>query len=363
MLSNIQTDKDFAQKLIKYSRALAKKSNRRISLMEVCGTHTTAISKSGLRGLLSEFVELRSGPGCPVCVTNQIDIDRMIALSNIPEIVVATFGDMMRVPGTNSSLEIEHAKGASVKVFYSPMEAVDFAKSHPDKEIVFLGVGFETTTPVIASSISHAGTLGIRNYSVFSAHKIVPPVMRALINDPELHVDGFILPGHVATIIGRKVFDFISSEYHIPAVIAGFEPSDVMEAVYILLKQVSENKAETTNNYTRLVHEDGNLKAKQIMDTFFEPADVSWRGFGVVPNSGLRIKGVFSNYDASKKFKINIPQSVPPKGCSCGDVLKGRIKPDECVLFGSACNPSYPIGPCMVSSEGACAAYYNYGSN
>ncbi len=359
-IKNSDASKLLAQKLVEYSRSILKKINRRISLMEVCGTHTTSISKSGLRGLLSEFIELRSGPGCPVCVTDQTDIDRMIALSNVPKTVVATFGDMMRVPGTSSSLEIERAKGASVEVFYSPMESVAFAKNHPDKEVIFLGVGFETTIPVVASSISYASKSGIENYSVLSVHKLVPPVMKALINDPDLHVDGFILPGHVSAIIGRKIFDFISSEYHIPAVIAGFEPNDIMEAVYILLKQISENKPETINNYKRLVHEDGNIKAKQMIEMFFEPDDASWRGFGVIPESGLKIKDAYSRYDASKKFKINVPKSLSPKGCSCGDVLKGRIKPDECPLFGSACSPSYPVGPCMVSSEGACAAYYYY---
>lgn len=359
-MNNVELNKKILQKLNELAQKAADKLCRQITLMEVCGTHTTAISKSGLRSLLSDSIELLSGPGCPVCVTDQGDIDRMIAFSRLPGVVIASFGDMIRVPGTRSSLEVERARGARVEICYSPREAVTYAAQHASVEIVFLGVGFETTAPAVALSILEANAQNIKNYSVFSVHKLVPPAMRALLADPDLEIDGFILPGHVSAITGRKVFDFISSEYGIPAVIAGFEPIDIMEAIALLLQQILGKKAETINGYARLVREDGNILAKKVMEDVLEPVDASWRGFGLIPGSGLRIKKAYSRRDAAIRFPVEIPEPSLPEGCSCGEVLRGKLKPDGCPLFAAVCTPSDPIGPCMVSSEGACAAYYNY---
>lgn len=363
MLNNMR-DPALGQQILSKLPPLAEKASRRLGrpavIMEVCGTHTMAIAKSGLRSLLAGYLELRSGPGCPVCVTDQEDIDKMIVLAGQPNVIIATFGDMLRVPGTSSSLEVERARGAKVEIFYSPSDAVDFAAKHPEKEIVFLGVGFETTIPAIALSIDEAIARDLRNYTVLSSHKLVPPVMEALLSDQELKIDGFILPGHVCTITGRKAFDFISEKYNTPAVITGFEPNDLLESIYLLLKQIADGRARTVNGYTRLVREEGNKKAKEIIEKYFETADARWRGFGLVPQSGLALKEQYSAYDASARFPLKVPASKPPKGCACGDILKGKISSPECPLFAKVCTPLKPVGPCMVSSEGACAAYYQY---
>ncbi|HBE44789.1 MAG TPA: hydrogenase formation protein HypD [Deltaproteobacteria bacterium] len=356
----MELDKKLLKKVIELSKRVTEKKGRKIYLMEVCGTHTTAISKSGLRSLISDTIELRSGPGCPVCVTDQSHVDKIIALARQHPVVIATFGDMVRVPGTHSSLERERARGAQVEIFYSPHEAILFAKKNPRKEIVFLGIGFETTAPAIAMSIADAHNQGIKNYSVVALHKSVPPVMRALLDDEDLHVDGFMLPGHVCTITGRKIFDFISSEYSIPAVIAGFETTDILQAIYLLLEQFFSGRVQTINAYTRLVHEEGNGKAKKIINEFFETVDTAWRGFGFIPDSGFCLKPDYAYYNAEKRFSVEVGESSMPEGCSCGDVLRGKMKPFHCPLFGKTCTPANPVGPCMVSSEGACAAYYNY---
>ncbi|NPV73235.1 MAG: hydrogenase formation protein HypD [Pelotomaculum sp.] len=340
--------------------AAARRLGRTPVIMEVCGTHTMAIARSGLKSVLAGCIELRSGPGCPVCVTDQRDIDRIVALANLPGIAIATFGDMLRVPGTGSSLELERARGACVEIFYSPLEAVAYAARNPGKEVVFLGVGFETTAPAIALSIAAAAGQKLPNYTVLSLHKLVPPVMETLLSDPELTVDGFILPGHVSTITGRKAFDFISLKYGRPAVVTGFEEIDILQSVCLLLKQISEGSARTVNGYKRLVREEGNKKAKEILAEYFKPADAFWRGFGLVPQSGLAIKEKYSRFDASAKFALDTPETQPPKGCACGDILKGKLTAPDCPLFARACTPSSPAGPCMVSSEGACAAYYHY---
>jgi hydrogenase expression/formation protein HypD len=352
--------KQILEKLKTLAEKVTEKLGRPAVLMEVCGTHTTVIARSGIKSLFSGSLDLRSGPGCPVCVTDQTDIDRVIALSQYPNIVIATFGDMLKVPGTFSSLERERAKGAIVEVFYSPMDALTYAESHPSKKIVFLGVGFETTTPIIAATIVKARARGLKNYSVFSVHKVVPPAMRALLDDGTLRIDGFILPGHVSAIIGRKGFDFMASQYRMPSVIAGFEPTDVLGAICLLLDQILRDKVETTNGYSRLVTEAGNLKARDIVWEAFESAHALWRGFGLIPESGLVLRESYGDYDAMLKFPVNVPESRPPEGCSCGDILKGKLKPSECPLFGSPCSPFDPVGPCMVSSEGACAACYQY---
>ncbi len=352
--------KQILQKLIPLAQKVTQQLGRPVVFMEVCGTHTTAISRAGLRSLLSGLVELRSGPGCPVCVTDQRELDRIIALTRQPGVVIATFGDMLRVPGTCSSLEEERARGASVEIFYSPAEAVAFAARHPQKEVVFLGVGFETTAPAIALSIAAAKKEGLPNYSVFSVHKLVPPVMKVLLSDPGLSLDGFLLPGHVSTITGRKAFDFIAADYHVPAVIAGFEVVDILEAIYLLLGQILNGPPRVVNGYARLVREEGNRRAKEVMSAFFEPEDAFWRGFGLVGQSGLGLRKEYSFYDAAARYPGEVPEASPPKGCACGEVLKGKITPGSCPLFAKRCTPLNPVGPCMVSSEGACAAYYHY---
>jgi hydrogenase expression/formation protein HypD len=347
-------------KLTGLAEKVAGKLGRPPVLMEVCGTHTTAIARAGIKTLLGEYVDLRSGPGCPVCVTDQSDIDRIIALSRLPEVIIATFGDMIRVPGTSSTLERERARGARVEVLYSPMDALDLADSYPSRQVVFLGVGFETTTPAIAVTLVEARKRGIGNYSVFAMHKVVPPAMRSLLDDHSLRIDGFLLPGHVSAIVGRKAFDFIALEYGLPAVIAGFEPADILGAIYLLLYQIVHSRKETLNGYKRLVTEEGNLRAGDVVKECFEPADALWRGFGMIPASGLKFNAACANYDAMNRFTVEVAESGPADGCGCGEILKGKLKPAECPLFGFRCTPFDPVGPCMVSSEGACAASYQY---
>ena len=348
------------EKVIGRAQDVREKLGRPAVFMEVCGTHTVAISRAGLRSILGEYLELRSGPGCPVCVTDYADIDRMVAFASLPGVTVGTFGDMMRVPGSRTSLERQRAAGADVRVFYSPRDAVAYAAEHPEREFVFLGVGFETTAPGVAAAIAEARARGVKNFSVFSTHKVVPPAMRALIADPELRIDGFILPGHVTTIIGRRSFDFIAAEYGLPAVVAGFETLDIIDAVYHLLGQMLAGEARVENGYTRVVREEGNLRAQAQMAELFEAGDASWRGFGVIPESGLEIRAAYRDFDAAARFEVTVEPPRLPKECACGDLLKGKLTPRDCRLFGTACTPTHPVGPCMVSSEGACAAYYQY---
>ena len=342
------------------AREAARKLGRPVSIMEVCGTHTAAIARSGIKSILAGSVDMRSGPGCPVCVTDQIDIDRIIALSQVPGVVIATFGDMVRVPGSSSSLEKERARGAAVEMFYSPMDALSYAEDHRDREVIFAGVGFETTTPVIAATAMEAKNRGLSNFSIYPAHKIVPPAMRTLLDDPLLGVDGFLLPGHVSTILGRKAFDFIATDYGLPSVIAGFETADIIGCLSLLLHMIVRGEAKTLNGYPRLVKEEGNPRARTVADGCLEVADARWRGFGLIPQSGLVFRREYGDLDALKRFPVDVPEPAPYSGCGCGDVLKGKMKPGECPLFGTACTPFEPVGPCMVSSEGACAAWYQY---
>lgn len=352
---------EFLKGVLALARRLSEKRGRKIKIMEVCGTHTHVISKSGIRSLFSEFVELISGPGCPVCVTDQSDIDRVIQYAGLENVTVCTFGDMMKVPGSFSSLEEQRAKGASVEVFYSPFYALKYAMENPKREVVFVGIGFETTTPLMSHVILEAKRNNVRNFSVLSLHKNLPPAMRILLSDPELALDGLILPGHVCTITGRTAFDFVSSDYGIPSCISGFEPEDVIEAIGIVLLQILKGISKVEIGYRRLVKEEGNKKAKELINWVFEPQSAKWRGFGEIEESGLKIRKELEDYDASKKFSL--PPIEPKKkqnGCICGEVVRGKRKPPECKLFSKICTPFYPYGPCMVSQEGACAAYYNY---
>ncbi len=350
-------DPELARHLIEQ---IAQAADRPMKIMEVCGTHTVAIARFGLRDVMPDNVTLLSGPGCPVCVTANRDIDFAIELSRLPGVVITTFGDMMKVPGSHSSLSREKADGRDVRIVYSPLDAVQMAAAEPDKQVVFLGVGFETTVPTIAVTIKHAMAQGLTNFSVLSVHKTVPGALEALVNDPEVAIDGFILPGHVSTIIGPEPYRFLASTYHVPGVATGFEPIDVLQGVWMLARQISEGRAEIEIAYQRGVNADGNPTARALIEEVFEPTDAEWRGIGVIPGTGLAIRPEFADFDAAKRFDVTVPEPKEIPGCQCGDVLRGVVLPFQCRLFGKGCTPEHPIGPCMVSSEGSCAAYYRY---
>lgn len=330
------------------------------TLMEVCGTHTVAIARNGIRDLMPEGLRLASGPGCPVCVTCNRDIDTVIALARIPNVTITTFGDMTRVPGSTSSLLAEQAAGRSVEIVYSPLDALAFAKAHPEREVVFVGVGFETTTPLVAMAIKRAKAMGLSNFTVFAAHKNMPGALELLVGDPTLELDSLILPGHVSTIIGAEPYRFLAEKYGIPGVITGFEPVDVLQGIAMLVRQLHEGRAEIEIAYARGVMPEGNPVALAAIDEVFETCTATWRGLGDIPGSGYRIRDEFADFDAVRRFEPDVEPTRDPKGCRCGDVLRARIAPNECPLFRTVCTPENPVGPCMVSSEGSCAAYYRY---
>ena len=330
------------------------------TLMEVCGTHTVAIARNGIRDLMPEGLRLASGPGCPVCVTCNRDIDTVIALARIPNVTITTFGDMTRVPGSTSSLLAEQAAGRSVEIVYSPLDALAFAKAHPEREVVFVGVGFETTTPLVAMAIKRAKAMGLSNFTVFAAHKNMPGALELLVGDPTLELDALILPGHVSTIIGAEPYRFLAEKYGIPGVITGFEPVGVLQGIAMLVRQLHEGRAEIEIAYARGVMPEGNPVALAAIDEVFETCTATWRGLGDIPGSGYRIRDEFADFDAVRRFEPDVEPTRDPKGCRCGDVLRARIAPNECPLFRTVCTPENPVGPCMVSSEGSCAAYYRY---
>jgi hydrogenase expression/formation protein HypD len=342
-------------------RETAAKIKKKVTLMEVCGTHTVAIFRSGIKSILPEKVKLISGPGCPVCVTPNNYLDRAIALSRLDDTILCTFGDMMKVPGSSSSLEKEKTGGKDIRIVYSTLDALKIAQENPDKKIVFLGVGFETTAPTVAVSLKEAKRKKVRNFYVLSAHKLVPPALRFLAESRDLRVDGFICPGHVSTIIGTKPYEFLVKEFGIPCVVSGFEPLDLFESLYILLNQVHKKKPEVSNQYLRAVKTNGNPKALGLMNEVFEKEDSTWRGIGKIPLSGLKIKDDYQEYDALMQIKVQVEKSKEPEGCLCGLVIQGKKAPLDCPLFAVKCNPQSPIGPCMVSSEGSCQAYFKYG--
>ena len=336
-----------------------------VRIMEVCGTHTMSIAKAGIKSMLPENVKLLSGPGCPVCVTPAREIDAVLELAMRPDVIITSYGDMLRVPGTvrGDSLQRRRALGADVRIVYSPMDALELAKETPDKEIVFLGVGFETTAPGTAAAILSAAEEGVKNFSVFSMLKTVEPALRALMASEDFAIDGFLCPGHVATIIGEAGFEYLPEEYAMPAVIAGFEPEEILRAVYKLLCQIAEKAPKVENEYKRAVGKKGNVLAQEILDRCFVPSAELWRGLGRIDKSGLTIKEELAAYDARRKFGIVIDYEKSDgaqSGCRCGDVISGRISSSDCPLFGKVCTPEDPVGPCMVSSEGACAAAYKY---
>ena len=353
-------DPELARGLVGSIRMLAEAIGRDVTLMEVCGTHTVSIARAGIRSLMPDNVHLASGPGCPVCVTSNHDIDKVIALARMPEVIIATFGDMTRVPGSTSSLLGEQAHGADVRIVYSPLDALRIAEENPDREVVFVGVGFETTTPLVAMAIKRASAAGLTNFSVYGAHKNMPGALEAIVNDPELKVDALILPGHVSTIIGAAPYEFLAERYGLPGVITGFEPVDILQGIAMILRQLAEGRAEVEIAYARGVMREGNPVALAAIDEVFETCPATWRGLGEIPGSGYRIREEYAAFDALRRFEPAIEPTVEHKGCRCGDVLRGIMAPDECPLFRTACTPENPIGPCMVSSEGACAAYYRY---
>lgn len=350
-------DPELARGLI---HSIEKWAPEQATLMEVCGTHTVAIARNGLRTMMPEGIRLASGPGCPVCVTSNKDIDTVIALSRVPGVTIATFGDMTRVPGSTSSLLKEQAQGRSINIVYSPLDALTLAKENPDEQIVFVGVGFETTTPLVAMAIKRAKAMGLKNFSVFVAHKNMPGALETIVADPALKIDALILPGHVSTIIGVKPYEFLAQKYGIPGVITGFEPVDVLQGIAMIMRQLHEGRAEIEIAYSRGVMKEGNPVALAAIEEVFETVDATWRGLGVIPGSGYAICDEYKEFDAFARFSPEVEPTQEPKGCRCGDVLRGIMAPNECPLFRKVCTPENPIGPCMVSSEGSCAAYFRY---
>ncbi len=325
-----------------------------IKIMEVCGSHTMAIGHWGIRKLLPETISLISGPGCPVCVTPSSVIDSLIELKDV---TIATFGDLVRVPGEKGNLEQARANGLDVRMVYSPMEALEFSK---EKETVFIGIGFETTIPGIVYTILEAFKRNLKNFSVLPAFKLVPPALDALLSSEDTDINGFILPGHVSVIIGSEAYDLLPEKFGIGGVVTGFEPLDILIGIKKLTDQIKINQPTIENEYSRVVKKEGNKQAQKIIKKALKVEDALWRGLGWIPNSGMGIKEEYQDFDAIKKYNIKVAESKEKTGCRCGDVLKGKIIPPECPLFEKVCKPNNPIGPCMVSSEGSCAAYYKY---
>ena len=342
---------------------IQRKSKKSVRFMEFCGGHTVAIFRYGIRQVLPETIEMVSGPGCPVCVTANADLDKAIALSRIPDVIITTFGDMLKVPGSHSSLQKVKAEGADVRMVYSTLDALKIAGDNPEKSVVFLGIGFETTAPTIAASVLQAEEKKIRNYYVLSQHKLCPPVIRAIMDSGEVKLHGLVCPGHVSAVIGSKPWDFIARDYGIPCVVSGFEPLDILQCIDMLVAQVENGESKVEIAYRRGVRPEGNQEALKLMEQVFEPCPADWRGMGEVSNSGLKIRKEYRNFDAELAFDIKPGPTYEPEGCICGEVLRGVSTPLDCRLFRKACTPEYPVGPCMVSSEGTCSAYYLYGGN
>jgi len=349
-------NKEIAQKILRQIKSISKK---KINLMEVCGTHTVAIFRNGIRKILPSNINLISGPGCPVCVTPISYIDEIIALSREVDFIITTFGDMIRVPGSTSTLEKAKTDGADIRIVYSTLDALKIAQDNSSKEVVFMGVGFETTSPTIASAVLKAQKDEINNFSVLSVAKIMPPAMKALLEGKEVNIDGFICPGHVSAIIGSRPYNFITTQYKVPCVICGFEPLDILQSIYMLVKQIEDGRAEVEIQYERAVKPEGNKIALDKINEVFKVVDSNWRGIGNIPLSGLEIKDKYEQFNA-RKFEIEIEETKESRGCRCGEVLRGVITPNECPLFREACTPENPQGACMVSTEGTCAAYYKY---
>lgn len=354
-------EKELAKRLTAEIARLGEGQERRLRFMEVCGTHTVSIFRAGIRQMLPDSVELVSGPGCPVCVTPDDYMDKAIAYAMRPDVIIATFGDMLKVPGTRSSLGEARAGGADIRIVYSPMDSLQVAQENPDKKVIFLAVGFETTAPTAAAAVLAAEQQGLANLFFLSAQKLVPPALRMLLDDPAVRVDGFILPGHVAVVTGTEPFRFVAEEYHTPGVVTGFEPLQILRSLYRLMQQVSAGEARIENEYGSVVRPEGNPVSRRIAEQVYEKVDTGWRGIGVIPASGLRMREEYARFDIERMLPVETAGEPKKTACRCGEVLRGIVTPRECPLFGKACIPTHAIGPCMVSVEGVCAAWYKYG--
>ena len=355
-----------AQALAEGIRGLVKRiersQQRPLQIMEVCGGHTHTIFRYGIQQLLPDAVEFVHGPGCPVCVLPMGRVDDCVQLAERPEVIFTTFGDAMRVPGSKKSLLKAKADGADVRMVYSPLDALKLARENPTREVIFFGLGFETTMPSTALTVLQAKADGVRNFSLFCNHITIIPTIKAILDSPDLHLDGFLGPGHVSMIIGSSPYQFIANHYRKPITIAGFEPLDVLHSMYMVLKQIADGRCEVENQYGRIVPEQGNPQALAAIAEVFELREFfEWRGLGSIDHSGVRVRDAYAEFDAERKFPVANLKIADPKSCQCGEVLKGVIKPHQCKVFGTACTPEVPLGSLMVSSEGACAAYYNYG--
>jgi len=352
-------DKELVREITRRLQGLAREP---VTIMEVCGTHTMSAARFALKSLLPPLVTLVSGPGCPVCVTDQQDLDGFLALGQEPGLILTSFGDMLRVPGTNTSLEKQRAAGADVRVVYSPLDAVELAQEEKEKNVVFFGVGFETTMPAVAVAIRAAAADRLANFFVYCVHKTVPAALRALLASDEVRVSGLLCPGHVTAIIGAAAYDFIPREFGVPCAVTGFEPVDMLLGVESILHQIARGQAQVDNVYSRAVQTPPNPRAQALLAEVFAVTDAKWRGLGIIPGSGVKIREEYRQYDARIRFAdilARVP-APPPTACRCGDILRGVMRPAECPLFDKACSPSHPLGPCMVSSEGSCAAVYRY---
>jgi hydrogenase expression/formation protein HypD len=351
-------DPELAKKLVE---RIHRRSAMPVSLMEFCGGHTVTVVKYGIRQLVSATVKMMSGPGCPVCVTDNSDLDKAIALAKLPDVIICTFGDMLKVPGSFSSLQQAKAEGSDIRIVYSTIDALEIARRNPSRPVIFIGIGFETTAPTIAASVLQAEKEGIRNYHVLSLGKLCPPVIKALLDKGEVRLDGIICPGHVSAIIGSRPYEFIPREYGIACVISGFEPLDVLLCIDMLIAQIESRQPRVEIAYRRGVRAEGNRQALELMDIIFEACETRWRGIGVVPRSGLKLRKRYERFDADRVFPVDQGPTHEPKGCLCGEILRGVKRPMDCKLFRQVCSPEHPVGPCMVSYEGACSTYYLYG--
>lgn len=340
---------------------LTAQIKRPLKLMEVCGTHTVEIFRHGIRSIIPDTITLLSGPGCPVCVTSIRDVDAAISIAMRPNTVLVTFGDMMRVPGGKQSLMEARSEGADVRVMYSPMDALKLAQEDGSKQVVFFATGFETTSPLIAGTVLAAFRQKVKNFTILSSHKTVPLALKALLDSPDVRVDGFILPGHVSTIIGLAPYEFVAHEYKKPAVVTGFEAGEIIEGILMIVRQIAKGEAKVENAYPTVVRPEGNPRAVEILNDIFEPSDTYWRGIGVLPGTGLKLQEKYREFDAEARFNPESTGIAEPELCSCGDILRGVKIPTECPIFGTGCTPDSPVGPCMVSTEGSCSAYFKYG--
>lgn len=356
-LINDFRDKD---KILAISKLIKKESNKPLNIMEICGGHTHSIMKFGIPGLVGEHINFVHGPGCPVCVMPKTRIDEAIKLASMDGVIFCTLADMLRVPGSHTSLMKLRGEGHDIRALYTPLDALKIAQDNPDKKVIFFAIGFETTTPMSAVLVEKTLNLGLKNLFFHINHVTVPAPVRAIMNDENVKIDAFLGPSHVSVITGSNVYKSIADDYKTPIAVSGFEPLDIMDSVLNLVRQQNANTHEVYNEYARVVNENGNLRAKELIDKYFEICDFPWRGLGVIPNSGMKLKDEFASIDARVCFDCSVQSAKESKACICGEILRGRAKPYDCKVFGKVCNPQNPIGSCMVSGEGACAAYYKY---